>query len=233
MTDTQNTTAPASLVPEIRPEVWADLEQRYRKLEDTVRRYNPSANFQQIRAAFEFAAKAHGAQMRKDGSPFITHPLAVAQIVAEELHLDSESIEAALLHDVIEDTDVTFKTLSDKFGPRVAGLVQDMSENKRPELPPEETWLIRKEETISALERSADPALKQLFLADKLSNLRGIARDYTEYGDDLWEFFHQKSRAKQSWYYFRLESALSSLSDTDAFHEFHHLRLRVFEHGEA
>ena len=40
MTDTQNTTAPASLVPEIRPEVWADLEQRYRKLEDTVRRYN-------------------------------------------------------------------------------------------------------------------------------------------------------------------------------------------------
>ena len=60
MTDTQNTTAPASLVPEIRPEVWADLEQRYRKLEDTVRRYNPSANFQQIRAAFEFAAKAHG-----------------------------------------------------------------------------------------------------------------------------------------------------------------------------
>lgn len=80
MTDTQNTTAPASLVPEIRPEVWADLEQRYRKLEDTVRRYNPSANFQQIRAAFEFAAKAHGAQMRKDGSPFITHPLAVAQI---------------------------------------------------------------------------------------------------------------------------------------------------------
>ena len=56
MTDTQNTTAPASLVPEIRPEVWADLEQRYRKLEDTVRHYNPSANFQQIRAAFEFAA---------------------------------------------------------------------------------------------------------------------------------------------------------------------------------
>ena len=41
MTDTQNTTAPASLVPEIRPEVWADLEQRYRKLEDTVRHYNP------------------------------------------------------------------------------------------------------------------------------------------------------------------------------------------------
>ena len=131
MTDTQNTTAPASLVPEIRPEVWADLEQRYRKLEDTVRRYNPSANFQQIRAAFEFAAKAHGAQMRKDGSPFITHPLAVAQIVAEELHLDSESIEAALLHDTIEDTSATHEDISRLFSPTVADLVEGVSKLTR------------------------------------------------------------------------------------------------------
>ena len=131
MTDTQNTTAPASLVPEIRPEVWADLEQRYRKLEDTVRHYNPSANFQQIRAAFEFAAKAHGAQMRKDGSPFITHPLAVAQIVAEELHLDSESIEAALLHDTIEDTSATHEDISRLFSPTVADLVEGVSKLTR------------------------------------------------------------------------------------------------------
>lgn len=183
--------------------------------------------------AIIFAVQAHAGAQRRDGhTPYILHCTEAAAIAAT-LTQDQEVLAAAVLHDVIEDTDVTFKTLSDKFGPRVAGLVQNMSENKRPELPPEETWLIRKEETISALERSADPALKQLFLADKLSNLRGIARDYTEYGDDLWEFFHQKSRAKQSWYYFRLESALSSLSDTDAFHEFHHLRLRVFEHGEA
>ena len=131
MTDTQNTTAPASLVPEIRPEVWADLEQRYRKLEDTVRHYNPSANFQQIRAAFEFAAKAHGPQMRKDGSPFITHPLAVAQIVAEELHLDSESIEAALLHDTIEDTSATHEDISRLFSPTVADLVEGVSKLTR------------------------------------------------------------------------------------------------------
>ena len=81
-------------------------------------------------------------------------------------------------------------------------------------------------------EESTDLAVAQLYLADKLSNLRGIARDYEEYGDDLWEFFHQKSRAKQSWYYYRLETALEKLSDTDAFHEFHRLRIRVFEHGE-
>ena len=117
MTDTQNTTAPASLVPEIRPEVWADLEQRYRKLEDTVRQYNPGANFDLIHAAFVYAEAHHRGQNRKDGSPFITHPLAVAQIVAEELHLDSESIEAALLHDTIEDTSATHEDISRLFSP--------------------------------------------------------------------------------------------------------------------
>ena len=80
------------------------VEERYQHLEDTVRAYNPTASFDKIRAAYEFAAAAHQGQLRKDGSPFVTHPLAVAQIVAEELHLDSESIEAALLHDTIEDT---------------------------------------------------------------------------------------------------------------------------------
>lgn len=73
------------------------VEERYQHLEDTVRAYNPTASFDKIRAAYEFAAAAHQGQLRKDGSPFVTHPLAVAQIVAEELHLDSESIEAALL----------------------------------------------------------------------------------------------------------------------------------------
>ena len=127
---------------------------------------------------------------------------------------------------------MTAETLKSEFGSRVALLVGAMSENKRPDLPPEDTWLVRKEETIAALEESTDLAVAQLYLADKLSNLRGIARDYEEYGDDLWEFFHQKSRAKQSWYYYRLETALEKLSDTDAFHGFHRLRIRVFEHGE-
>ena len=80
------------------------IQEQYENLEKTVRGYNPTADFQHIRAAFEFAAEAHKDQKRKSGEPYIIHPLAVAQIVAEELRLDSESIEAALLHDVIEDT---------------------------------------------------------------------------------------------------------------------------------
>ena len=93
-------------------------------LEDTVRAYNPTANFDKIRAAYEFAAAAHQGQLRKDGSPFVTHPLAVAQIVAEELHLDSESIEAALLHDTIEDTSATHEDIAKQFSPTVADLVE-------------------------------------------------------------------------------------------------------------
>ena len=171
MTDTQNTTAPASLVPEIRPEVWADLEQRYRKLEDTVRRYNPSANFQQIRAAFEFAAKAHGAQMRKDGSPFITHPLAVAQIVAEELHLDSESIEAALLHDVIEDTDATYDDVAKLTSPTVADLVEGVSKLTRIQ------YATKEDEQMENLRKmliamSKDIRVILIKISDRLHNMR-------------------------------------------------------------
>ena len=171
MTDTQNTTAPASLVPEIRPEVWADLEQRYRKLEDTVRHYNPSANFQQIRAAFEFAAKAHGAQMRKDGSPFITHPLAVAQIVAEELHLDSESIEAALLHDTIEDTSATHEDISRLFSPTVADLVEGVSKLTRIH------YTSKEEEQMENLRKmlmamSKDIRVILIKISDRLHNMR-------------------------------------------------------------
>lgn len=171
MTDTQNTTAPASLVPEIRPEVWADLEQRYRKLEDTVRHYNPSANFQQIRAAFEFAAKAHGPQMRKDGSPFITHPLAVAQIVAEELHLDSESIEAALLHDTIEDTSATHENISRLFSPTVADLVEGVSKLTRVH------YTSKEEEQMENLRKmlmamSKDIRVILIKISDRLHNMR-------------------------------------------------------------
>lgn len=85
--------------------------------------------------AIIFAVQAHAGAQRRDGhTPYILHCTEAAAIAAT-LTQDQEVLAAAVLHDVIEDTDVTFKTLSDKFGPRVAGLVQDMSENKRPELP--------------------------------------------------------------------------------------------------
>ena len=111
------------------------IDQQYQKLEDTIRSYNPGADFARIRASYEFARAHHGEQRRKSGEPYITHPLAVAQIVAEELHLDSESIEAALLHDVIEDTDATYEDVAKLTSPTVADLVEGVSklDAKRPE----------------------------------------------------------------------------------------------------
>ena len=107
------------------------VQESFDHLVETVRGYNPSANFDLIRSAFEFADKAHEGQLRKDNSPFVTHPLAVAQIVAEELHLDSESIAAALLHDTIEDTVATHEQIAELFSPTIANLVEGVSKLTR------------------------------------------------------------------------------------------------------
>ena len=150
-----------------------DIEAMYQHLEDTVRSYNPSANFQQIRQAYEFARDLHGPQLRKDGSPFITHPLAVAQIVAEELHLDSESIEAALLHDTIEDTDATHEQLAKLFSPTVADLVEGVSKLTRIH------YTSKEEEQMENLRKmlmamSKDIRVILIKISDRLHNMRTL-----------------------------------------------------------
>ena len=148
-----------------------DIEAMYQHLEDTVRSYNPSANFQLIRQAYEFARNQHGAQLRKDGSPFVTHPLAVAQIVAEELHLDSESIEAALLHDTIEDTAATHEQLAKLFSPTVADLVEGVSKLTRVH------YTSKEEEQMENLRKmlmamSKDIRVILIKISDRLHNMR-------------------------------------------------------------
>ena len=148
-----------------------DIEAMYQHLEDTVRGYNPSANFQQIRQAYEFARDLHGPQLRKDGSPFVTHPLAVAQIVAEELHLDSESIVAALLHDTIEDTEATHEQLAKLFSPTIADLVEGVSKLTRVH------YTSKEEEQMENLRKmlmamSKDIRVILIKISDRLHNMR-------------------------------------------------------------
>ena len=147
------------------------VEERYQHLEDTVRAYNPTASFDKIRAAYEFAAAAHQGQLRKDGSPFVTHPLAVAQIVAEELHLDSESIEAALLHDTIEDTAATHEDIAKQFSPTVADLVEGVSKLTRVH------YTSKAQEQMENLRKmllamSKDIRVILIKIADRLHNMR-------------------------------------------------------------
>ena len=149
----------------------AAVQAQYDKLVETVRKYNPSADFSQIRAAFEFAEKAHAGQKRKDGSPYITHPLATAQIVAEELRLDSESIVACLLHDCIEDTSVTHEEVSKLFSPTVADLVEGVSKLTRIQ------YTSKEDEQMENLRKmlmamSKDIRVILIKIADRLHNMR-------------------------------------------------------------
>ena len=148
-----------------------NVQEKYQRLENTVRQYNPGANFELIRSAFEFAEEHHRGQNRKDGSPFVTHPLAVAQIVAEELHLDSESIAAALLHDTIEDTDATHEDIAKTFSPTIADIVEGVSKLTRVQA------ASKAEEQMENLRKmllamSKDIRVILIKMADRLHNMR-------------------------------------------------------------
>ncbi len=146
------------------------VEERYQHLEKTIRGYNISADLAQIRAAYEYANSHHGSQLRKDGTPYITHPLHVAQIVAE-LRLDSESIIAALLHDCIEDTDSTYDDVAKLFGTTVADIVDGVTKLTRVQ------YSTMEEEQMENLRKmlfamSKDIRVILIKIADRLHNMR-------------------------------------------------------------
>ena len=126
------------------------FQQRYDAMVRAIARYTPYANMQLINQAVDYAANKHANQVRKDGSPYIIHPLAVAEIVAE-IGLDTDSLVAALLHDCIEDTDSTHDDLSRLFGPTVAELVEGVTKLTRVE--------------YSTLEEQQMENLRKMFLA--------------------------------------------------------------------
>ncbi|MCQ2441598.1 MAG: bifunctional (p)ppGpp synthetase/guanosine-3',5'-bis(diphosphate) 3'-pyrophosphohydrolase [Oscillospiraceae bacterium] len=100
--------------------------ERYQALEEKVLAYNPNLDTKLLYSAFQYADQQHSKQMRRDGTPYITHPLAVADIIAD-LKLDTESLLAALLHDCIEDTSSTHEDIARLFGEPVADLVEGVT----------------------------------------------------------------------------------------------------------
>lgn len=96
------------------------------ELLEMIRQYSPSANFDFIRKAYEFSEKAHSGQIRRSGDPYIIHPLGVAAILAE-WHLDLPTIATGLLHDTVEDTQVTLESIEAEFGPTVKRLVDGVT----------------------------------------------------------------------------------------------------------
>jgi len=182
--------------------------------------------------AIKFAVDAHhNTERRGKGFPYIVHPMEAVEIVAT-ITSDPELLAAAVLHDTIEDTDVTVQQIRDAFGDRVADLVHAESDQLNGEVftggdNEEETWHARKQAAIDRLAAAPHDA-KIVALGDKLSNMRAIWRDYQTKGDALWSIFHVKDKASHAWHYRGLAASLSELSDTFAYQEFVRLIDEVF-----
>jgi len=93
---------------------------------DIVQAYHPSADGDLIRRAYQFAEWAHKEQLRKSGDPYLIHPVSVAGIIAD-LRLDTASVCAGLLHDVVEDSAATRETIEGEFGSEIASIVDGVT----------------------------------------------------------------------------------------------------------
>lgn len=159
---------------------------------EKVRAYDNAADIELIRRAYEFASRAHEGQTRLTGEPYIKHPLATADILAD-LEMDSASIAAALLHDVIEDQDYSLDDIKSNFGEEVARLVDgvtklklqdfdldiedELDESRRDELPKKRRAEFRRSaENLRKifLAMARDLRVMVIKLADRLHNMRTL-----------------------------------------------------------
>jgi GTP pyrophosphokinase len=159
------------VLPEAAPSV--DLEALEAVLLETLRRTNPDADLEPVRRAFAYAVACHAGQRRMSGEPYVTHPIASAQILAE-LGIDPTAICAALLHDVPEDTEASLADIEERFGPEVARLVDGVTK-------------LGKFSTLSREQQQAENIRKMFLamaedirvvlikLADRLHNMRTLA----------------------------------------------------------
>ena len=184
-----------------------------------------------VSEAIIFATKAHdGMRRKKSEAPYILHPMEAAVIVGTMTD-DQNLIAAAALHDVVEDAGVKIEEIEEKFGKRVRELVGSETEDKRADLPPADTWRVRKEETLAALKSTDDIAVLMVWIGDKLANMRAIYRDWKVEGDAMWQRFNQKDPSEQAWYYRSIAALTSRLSYTSAWLEYKTLTELVFGKG--
>lgn len=178
------------------------------------------AKWSKIDRAIAFAVRSHSNQTRKGANqPYIFHPLEVMGIVSTMT--DNEDVLCgAVLHDTVEDTPATVSDIRKEFGDYVARLVFFESEDKHSDMPPEESWVLRKQEAINTLRDEADLGAKMICVGDKVSNLRSFNNILLTEGEAGWNHFHQRDPLKHYWYYSSLRDAVQSLEDYPAYKEF-------------
>ena len=168
-----------------------------------------------VSKALIFAAEHHQYQHRKGTKiPFMTQLLNVCKLVAEN-NCSNEVLAAALLHDVVEDTEVTIEQVEETFGKQVAEIVRGATELDKLEkkaIEKESSWLERKQHTIYFLQHEASADQLLVSAADKLDNLRSIVYDYNKFGEKLWSRFNA-SKEQQAWYYTSISAILIDKGD--------------------
>ena len=193
--------------------------------EDVVLSPEELAENELLNNAISFAVEKHKKGLRKGTKmPYIVHPLEVMHNLML-MGADKNLMAAGVLHDTVEDTDTTLEEIAAKFGDDVAALVSSHTEKDK-----SLSWKTRKEIALEHL-KHANKREQMLVLADKLSNMRAIARDYAELKDKLWDRFNQ-GKESQAWYYRSGAASLKKLGeyeDTKALYlEFAELVDKVF-----
>ena len=179
-----------------------------------------------LNKAIIYAVEKHAGQLRKGTQiPYIVHPMEVLALL-NEMRADMTVIIAGVLHDTVEDTSATIDDIIREFGEDVAELVGNHTEDKS------KTWFQRKSQGLRELaEGSFD--LKCLVLADKLSNVRNMHRDYMIEGDEYWDRFNAPFE-KQAWYYNSAVKAMEELKDNEntavRYNEFKEIVEKTFGH---
>ena len=153
-----------------------------------IQKYHPSADVTQIEKAYNLAKKAHGDQKRKSGEPYIIHPLWVAIILAD-LEMDKETIIAALLHDVVEDTQIGEDYIKEEFGEEVALLVDGVTKLGRVAYSADKLELQAENFRKMFLAMAKDIRVIMVKLADRLHNMRT---------GQFWKPETQKQKAKET-----------------------------------
>ncbi len=162
-----------------------------------------------IEKAEEFATEAHKGQKRKGGKdvPYITHPLAVAEIL-KSINAPAEIVIGGILHDVVEDTDITLHEIGQKFGKQVMTIVDYVTEKDTTfpvkGIERKKSWKSRKVEYIYRIKDAPYQAVI-VAAADKLHNLRDTLEDFEKHGDGVWKMFNSQ-KDSQFWYYTTLIS---------------------------
>lgn len=144
----------------------------YQRLEDSIREYNKDANLEIVRRAYLLADDAHKEQVRISGEPYISHPLEVAYILSQ-LHMDIDTICAALLHDVIEDTSADYQMIEENFNTNIANLVDGVTKIGKLQF---ETREEREAESLRkmVIAMAQDIRVIIIKLADRLHNMRTL-----------------------------------------------------------